>query len=744
LIRSPGISFVGRRLAILMAMLLVIQGSAGVTHAQSKEWWDLHAEAVKIIESSSPSKKQLNSARRSLQAALRAKSGEGKFGTYNPSVREDYLPHFYLGWANLLIGRYSDATRSFKKSGDIGYINKGAPARLKKLFDEFSALVPQLEPASKAVASAKKNSLARQCQSTASSAAGKTIQSSLATIEAILNAPKAENASGLKSAIDSLQSAQADCAREVKGAIIAQLSGEFEAARDAVSVEGVGDFLGATNRKELEGAVQAGNSAAAQGDDDGLKKATARLKTLPGKLGADVDRQIATLAREAEKLSGGNVGALNAQGQLGTRLTNLASRTKTSKAAGKTGADLLLVVKAGNDLKSAIAEARQTLQPLLQAKSTALAAARKDFDSWSRARVCDIQVVNATADVTRAFRQADVAKGSGSADAFDQATQFMTSVKDDVAGKMKVALPRKEAEARGAIKSVEGLIAILPGQAKKARGGVLKSDIEKAVARKDACAIETAIASLNTWVGRESPALTAKKNAAVGRARPSLDTANSLIDGFGGILKGETVNALKGPVEELESLIKTSFDADAIDKAGQSLKPIVDRAQGEMKGQMQGGITAVKQMQSNDKWKTDVASARRDWLEKNLGAVERAVQSTSNPTLLARFAKEYPRARLELALVSAFDSLYKKDDPIAAVNVLEALGPGLRAGSAALNYSLAYCYWWQGRADNGSGRESLMQKAGKAFADGKALKVNLASLGAALFAPAFVEEMSAR
>ena len=57
----------------------------------------------------------------------------------------------------------------------------------------------------------------------------------------------------------------------------------------------------------------------------------------------------------------GNVGALNAQGQLGTRLTTLAGRTRTSKAAGKTGADLLLVVTAGKELESAISEARQLL-----------------------------------------------------------------------------------------------------------------------------------------------------------------------------------------------------------------------------------------------------------------------------------------------------------------------------------------------------------------------------------------------
>ena len=92
-----------------MALLMAIQGSVGNARAQAKEWWDLHADAVKIIENPSASKQQLSSARRSLQAALRAKSGEGKFGTYNPSVREEYLPHFYLGWANLLLGRYSDA-----------------------------------------------------------------------------------------------------------------------------------------------------------------------------------------------------------------------------------------------------------------------------------------------------------------------------------------------------------------------------------------------------------------------------------------------------------------------------------------------------------------------------------------------------------------------------------------------------------------------------------------------------------
>jgi len=149
-------------------------------------------------------------------------------------------------------------------------------------------------------------------------------------------------------------------------------------------------------------------------------------------------------------------------------------------------------------------------------------------------------------------------------------------------------------------------------------------------------------------------------------------------------------------------------------------------------------------MRGDPRWQTDVNPARRAWLDDNLSAVERAVQNTTNPDLLARFAKEFPRARVELALVTAFDSLYGKDDPAAAAGALEDLGPGIRAGSAALSYTLSYCYWWQGQGAAASNRQEYLDKARKAFDEGKALNVDLASLGAPLFAPEFVQEMTAR
>jgi hypothetical protein len=97
-----------------------------------------------------------------------------------------------------------------------------------------------------------------------------------------------------------------------------------------------------------------------------------------------------------------------------------------------------------------------------------------------------------------------------------------------------------------------------------------------------------------------------------------------------------------------------------------------------------------------------------------------------------------------MALNGAFRLLYEQDDPVAATGRLEALGPGFRTGSAALNYALAYCYWWQGRAAGSGERDALLEKARAAYDDGMALRVDLASLGTPLFAPAFVDEMTRR
>jgi len=718
---------------------------AGPAPAQQQEWWDLQKEAVEIIKKDSASAEELSAAKRLLQQALRANARpEGKYGTYRQDFREDFLPYFYLGWANLKLGKYDEAEKNLAKSGEMGFITSGAPEDLKALYKSLSQLVPQLAPAAKALSEVKDNSLAKQCLADSAGGPGKAIRDAMGAIESILAAPKVENAGGLKEAIAGLQSAQAECVTKIRGAVIAGLNSEYNAARDAVAVEGVSDLLGQATRAELDSAVKAGNDAAAKGDEDGLKAATRKLQGLQGKVASDVDGRLAGLAKEAERLLEGNVGALNERAQLGTSLANLAGRTKTERASGKTGADLAVVVSAGKELEAALGQARAAIEPILQSKGAALAAAAREFDAWSRDRACDVKVVDADADVARVSRQAADATKGQSADSMDRAKQELATARSGVEEKMQAALPLMESQARGALSGAAELIKNLPNASDKQSGQSFTAGIEQAVAKKDACGIEGAIAKLNQWIGVKAPELEKKRNAAIARSQPSLDAARGLLGGFGGILKPETIEALKGPVESLASLSKTSYDDAQIDKAGKELQSVVARAQGEVKGQMEAGIQALRQMRKDPRWASDVRPARRAWLEENLPAVEKAVQSTSEPDLLARFAKEFPRARLELAMVTAFEALYDRDDPEAAAKVLEGLGPGIRAGSAALNYALSYCYWWQGRGAASAEREGLFEKARKAYDDGKAFNVDLASLGAPLFAPAFVQEMTAR
>lgn len=728
--------------ALIVLALTFISGPSGGAFAQAKEWWDLHDDAKRIVESEQASPSELNQARRDLRQALRAKNDEGKFGTYNPTVRKEYLPHFYLGWVNVKLGRYDEAARSLQRSEEIGYITKGAPAALRTRFQTLRQLLAALTPASEALDRARSSSTASQCQAESESAAGRSITESISRLEAILAAPS--DPAVVKQWTDTLNTALGECTTEIRGAAIARLVRQYQEARDAVVVEGVGELLTSSTRSQMEGAVQAGDGAEAASDEDGLTSARRTLEGLAGKVTSEVDSSIARIARDAERTVTGNEGALNQQGQIGTRLSTLADRAKGLKAAGKTGSDLAAVVKEGVDLKNVFEQARSALQPMLEAKTAALDGARRDFDTWMRSSSCDINVVEANAEVDNVLGQANTARSSGSADAMDRAVSRLAAVRTDVQQRMTVALPRMEEQARGAAGSAESLIGNIPDAEKRSRGETLKKGVEDAVAQKDVCAIDSAIAALNGWMRRESPQLEAARRAAVSRTQATLDAAQSLLTGFAGILKPATIESLQPPTERLAALIKSSYDAEAIDQAGQGLRPIVERANGEVQGQMQDGIRVLRELKEDRQWAADVSRGRRQWLDANLGRVEQAVSSTSNPELLARFALEYPRARLEMALNGAFRLLYEEDDPAAATGRLEALGPGFRAGSAALNYALAYCYWWQGRSAGSGERDALLEKARAAYDDGTALRVDLASLGAPLFAPAFVQEMTRR
>lgn len=726
--------------AVGLLCLSLATGGGGESLAQAKEWWDLYDEAKRIVEKDDSSRSELNRAKKNLRQALQAKNTPGKQATYNPSVRIDYLPYFFMGWVNLRLGNYDEAARNFDRSDKAGFINKGAPDRLKSRFQSLSQLVSQLKPASQAVDQAKKSDLASQCRANGSSTAGRTITEALSKLEGMIASPS--DGAAMKQWTDTLNDALGACATEIRGAQLAQVGSAYQASRDAIAVEGIGELVQPGTATELQNAVAAGDRAEASGDESGLRTATRSLDQLASKVRSETDRTLGRLVRDSESLVQGNEAALNQQGQVGTRLVTQASQVKGMKAAGKSGADLAAVVKAGVDLKGTFEQADGALRPILQAKTAALESARTEFEQWRRSSSCDINVAEAGAGVDAALRQADSARSGGSADAMDLAVSRLQGIRDEVTAAMRDALPRKERDAQGMVGTADSLIANLPDPTKKTRGESLKKSVQDAVSRKDVCAIDSAIASLQGWIQREGPQLDQARRQAIARNQATLDSAQNLLNGFGGILKPETVASLQGPTRELADLVKVSYDAGAIDKAGNDLEALVGRANGEVKGQMEAGIQALKRMKESPRWSTDVSPERRSWLDRNLAGIERAVSNTSNPNLLARFAREYPRARLEIALVESFSRLYENDDAAGAAKVLEDLGPGLRAGSAALNYALSYCYWWQDRANGEGGQGDLMQKARAAYEDGRALRVELASLGASLFAPAFVTEMT--
>ena len=109
---------------------------------------------------------------------------------------------------------------------------------------------------------------------------------------------------------------------------------------------------------------------------------------------------------------------------------------------------------------------------------------------------------------------------------------------------------------------------------------------------------------------------------------------------------------------------------------------------------------------------------------------------------LARSGTGESRARVEVALVAAFDALYARGDAAAAGILLEELGPGIREASGSVNAALAYVYWWQARGAGEPGGEGLMTKAKEAWRKAKDLRLDPSALGGSLFAPAFVAEMS--
>lgn len=710
--------------------------------AQSKEWWDLHEEARKVIESSTPTESQLKDAVRSLTAAIGKKDSEGYFATINQSDKIDYLPYFYRAVAEMKLKRYDEAQKDFAKSESLNHIRKGAPAPLKAKFDNYQKLVSQLAPAAEALRTAKESSVAKECVGDAGSSSGSRIKDLTAKLDAMLLNPS--DAGALKGLAGDLNGAVKDCDKEMVDKIVQLRMKDYEAARDGVSIEGIADLVASETKSELDGALGDGKKAAAEKDARGLEKATGRLRSVESKLGHDLDAKKSQLLQDAERLLNGNQRALDQQNQLGGKVAAAMTDIKNKDASGKSGKELAAFAKAVADFKSLVGSASDALAPILAAKAANLEKAKSDHDTWAATHACDINAVGAKDTAGGVQKEYAAARQSKSGDAMETAVARIAAIRPDVESKMKDILPRKEEAARTYLPEAAGLISKIPSAADQEKGNAFKKSIETALQNKDVCGIDTSMTTLADFLKDRLKVLEPARNAAIARNRPALDDGESLLAGFGGILKSETLAALKPPVDRLGALVKTSYDAALMDRTGQELKGVVDRAKGEVRGQLVEGIKEIKVLRSNPLWQESVTPARRQWLEQNLSGVEKAVQEVSNPDLMGRFAREYPRARLEMALATAFSSLYDKGDAASAAKTLEDLGPGVRSGSAALNYSLSYFYWWQGQAASSADKEAFMARAREAYDSGKSLHVDLAALGASLFAPAYVEEMSRR
>jgi len=675
----------------LLLLLGTLAASWGGASGQSREWWDLYADARKAIESSGSSEDALKSARRDLQTAIRSQGAEGNLPTYNPSVRIDYLPWFYLGWAELRLGRYEEAGRAFKKSEELGFITKDAPREDRERFGQLSRLVVALEPAAGALDSAKKNASVKECMGGIGAAAGGPLREAIGKLESLLASPT--DAGSLEAAVKSLDSAVGGCVREVAGARIAQLSEAYRAAREAVSVQGVASLLGAGVGKEIQDAVTAGDQAEGRADEKGMRAATDALVALKSKVPDAVDARLAALAKEASTLSRGNEGTLDQADKLASRLAAASEKARSQKASGKSGAALGSVVASGIALEQLVGEARRALQPILQAGQRSLTGARGSFEGWMQSRSCEIQAVGAMDTARRALAEADAALKGASGDAMAKAESALGDVRKNVEANVAVALPRARQQASGIVGSADSVLSNVADEGQKERGRKLKEQVEQVVGGGDICAIDKATASLRSWVGSVAPALEQGRQQAIARNEPQLFRARTLLDDFGFLLEAGTLEALRPPAEKLADLLKNSYDTAAIDAAGSGVKEAAERAEVELRGQMRAGLDAVETIRKGPRWQ-EVEESRRRWIESSLPDMSAALAEMNRPDLLARFAREGPRARIEVALLTAFDFLYARNDPASAAKTLEDLGPALRAQSAALNFGLSYVYWW--------------------------------------------------
>lgn len=728
-----------RALAAALCAAVVTLAVAGRVAGQAREWWDTYEQARRIVENEGASQNELSSARSLLLQVTRSQNTEGNLPTYNPSVRIDYLPFFYLGWAEMRLGRFDDAEKRFQRSGEIGFITKGAPRELRSRFEQLRGVVGALRPAAAALERARGSASVTECIGGAGIKAGPKLRDAMGGIEALIAAPR--ESAGLEAAARALDSAVAECVREVAGARVAKFADEYHAARDAVNLQGIQELLPGQAARQLKDAIESGDRAEAAADEKALVASTETLRKALPRLSTEVDSAIAVLVREAGQVAAGNESTLNGRAQLGTRLQAATAKARGRKAAGRSGAELAGVVGAALELKGVLEEARQVVEPLLRASRNSLEDARNSFEGWLRARGCEMDAVEASPTVRRASTDAGAALRGSSADAMGAAERNLGEVRAAVEKQIASALPRVRQQASGIAGSAESVLANVSSDSDRTRGRQLSEALERASGGGDICAIEKATADLRGWVGSVAPALEEGRRQAIARNMPLLDSVEALRGGFAAMLDSTTLSALDAPVQALTDLVKNSYDPASIDAAGAAVKRLVDTAKARVQEKMQQGVGILDALLKQPGW-SGIDEDRRRWLEGNLDAVRRAVDRMESPELLARFAREYPRARAELALRGAFSALYKRNDAAAAESLLDDLGPAVADASPSIGYALSYVYWWQAREAGPGQGEALMEKARQAFRSAREQRMDPSSLGGSLFAPAFVAEMS--
>ena len=185
------------------------------------------------MEAASSSEDALKGARRKLLQLLRTQDTEDNLGTYNMSVRIDYMPYFYLGWVELKLGRFDEAEKRFNKSRQIGFVTKGAPRGVKASFERLSGLVAALKPAAGCLDRARKSSNVKTCLASQSIKAAPSLRTAIQSLEGLIGTPS--DSGGLEAAVKTLDAAVSACVKEVAGARMASLSAGYRSAREGAA-----------------------------------------------------------------------------------------------------------------------------------------------------------------------------------------------------------------------------------------------------------------------------------------------------------------------------------------------------------------------------------------------------------------------------------------------------------------------------------------------------------------------------